>query len=144
MLQCRWCHEWWHANVDAATEWIESSLGTRRYRQLEQQVFNPDTPQFFTNKPLDLLLRQGVEAELFNRFKLGRTLDDLHTYGCDMLFSALALAVCAQEGLDQRFHYLDTTSFSLNGDYVPERDEQAMRITHGYAKDHRPDLKQAV
>jgi len=102
------------------------------------------TPQFFTNKPLDLLFRQGVEAEMFNRFKLGRTLDDLHTYGCDVLFSELALAVCAHEGIDQRFHHLDTTSFSLNGDYVPERDEQAIRITHGYSKDHRPDLKQAV
>jgi len=74
------------------------------------------TPQFFTNKPLDLLFRRGVEAEMFNRFKLGRTLDDLYTYGCDVLFSALTLAVCAPEGIDQRFHHLDTTSFSLNGD----------------------------
>jgi transposase len=27
---------------------------------------------------------------------------------------------------------------------VPDSDEQAMTITHGYSKDHRPDLKQAV
>jgi len=26
------------------------------------------TPQFFTNKPLDLLFRPGVRAEMFNRF----------------------------------------------------------------------------
>lgn len=102
------------------------------------------TPQFFANKPLDLLFRQGVSAEMFNRFKLGRTLDELHTYGCDMLFSDLALAVCAHEGIDQRFHHLDTTSFALNGDYVSESDTQAIHITHGYSKDHRPDLKQAV
>ena len=102
------------------------------------------TPQFFANKPLDLLFRQGVHAEMFNRFKLGRTLDELHTYGCDVLFSELALAVCAHEGIDQRFHHLDTTSFSLNGDYVPESETQAIHITHGYSKDHRPDLKQAV
>jgi transposase len=44
----------------------------------------------------------------------------------------------------QRFHHLDTTSFSLSGDDAPERDEHAMRITHGSSKDHRPDLKQAV
>ena len=37
------------------------------------------TPQFFTQKPLDLLFRQGVRAEMFNRFKLGRTLDEVHT-----------------------------------------------------------------
>jgi transposase len=102
------------------------------------------TPQFFANKPLDLLFREGVRAELFNRFKLGRTLDEIHAYGCDLLFSELALAVCVQEGIEQRFHHLDTTSFALSGDYVPERDEQAITITHGYSKDHRPDLKQAV
>jgi transposase len=39
------------------------------------------TPQFFTNKPLDLLFRQGVCAEMFNRFKLGRTLDEVYAYG---------------------------------------------------------------
>ena len=32
------------------------------------------TPQFFANNPLDLLFREGVRAEMFNRFKLGRTL----------------------------------------------------------------------
>jgi len=102
------------------------------------------TPQFFANTPLDLLFRSGVEAQMFNRFKLGRTLDEVHGYGCDLLFSELALAVCAQEGIEQRFHHLDTTSFSLSGDDVPESDEQAIRLTHGYSKDHRPDLKQAV
>ena len=102
------------------------------------------TPQFFANKPLDLLFRAGVDAEMFNRFKLGRTLDDASAYGCDLLFQELALAVCAQEGIDLRFNHLDTTSFSLTGDYVPDSDEHAIRITHGYSKDHRPDLKQAV
>jgi transposase len=102
------------------------------------------TPQFFANKPLDLLFREGLEAELFNRFKLGRTLDAAYTYGCDALFQELALAVCAQEGIDQRFNHLDTTSFALSGEYVPDGDEHALTITHGYSKDHRPDLKQAV
>ena len=102
------------------------------------------TPQFFAGKPLDLLFRPGVEASMFNRFKLGRTLDEVKTYGCDLLFSEIALAVCGQEAIDQRFNHLDTTSFSLTGDYVPESDQQAIAITHGYSKDHRPDLKQAV
>src|SRR5262247_4221454 len=102
------------------------------------------TPQFFANKPLDLLFRDGVQAEMFNRFKLGRTLEEVHAYGCDLLFSELALAVCVQEGIDLRFNHLDTTSFALSGDYVPDSDEHAITITHGYSKDHRPDLKQAV
>jgi transposase len=102
------------------------------------------TPQFFANKPLDLLFREGIDAEMFNRFKLGRTLDELYAYGCDLLFEELALAICAHEGIDLRFNHLDTTSFALTGEYVPDRDEHAIRITHGYSKDHRPDLKQAV
>jgi transposase len=43
------------------------------------------TPQFFANKPLDLLFREGVRAARFNRFKLGRTLEEAHAYGCDVL-----------------------------------------------------------
>ncbi len=101
-------------------------------------------PQFFANKPLDLLFRPGVHADMFNRFKLGRSLDEVYTYGCDLLFSELALAVCAHEGIDQRFNHLDTTSFALTGDYIPDSDEHAIAITHGYSKDHRPDLKQAI
>ena len=102
------------------------------------------TPQFFANKPLALLFRHGIDAEMFNRCKLGRTLDDASAYGCDLLFQELALALWAHEGIDRRFNHLDTTSFALTGAYVPESDEHAMRITHGSSKDHRPDLKQAV
>ena len=102
------------------------------------------TPQFFATKPLDLLFREGLCAEMFNRFKLGRTLDEAYAYGCDLLFHELALAVCAQEGIDLRFNHLDTTSFSLSGAYVPESDEPAIPITHGSSRDPRPDLKQAV
>src|SRR2546430_8385949 len=73
------------------------------------------TPQFFANKPLDLLFHEGVKAEMFNRFKLGRSLDEVYVYGCDLLLSEVAMAVCAREGIDQRFHHLDTTIFSLTG-----------------------------
>jgi transposase len=102
------------------------------------------TPQFFASKPLDLLLHDGIRAEMFNRFKLGRTLDEVYAYGCDLLFHELALCVCARDGIDLRFNHLDTTSFARSGEYIPESDEQAMTITPGYSRDHRPDLKQAV
>jgi len=102
------------------------------------------TPQFFENKPMALLFRNGVSADSFNRFKLGRSLDDAFSYGCDMLFSEIALSVCQQEGIDLRFNCLDTTSFSLTGEYISDSDEHAISVTYGYSKDHRPDLKQAV
>jgi transposase len=102
------------------------------------------TPQFFANRPVALLFRDGVSAEHFNRFKLGRSLDKTFSYGCDTLFSEVAMAVCQQEGIALQFSSLDTTSFSLTGAYVPETETQAIAITYGYSKDHRPDLKQAV
>lgn len=102
------------------------------------------TPQFFATKPLDLLFRDGLRADMFNRFQRGRTLDEAYASGCDLLCQALALAVCAQAGIDRRCNHLDPTSFALRGDDVPDSDEPAIRITQGYSKDHRPDLKQAV
>src|SRR5882724_6354084 len=102
------------------------------------------TPPLFASKPLDLLCRAGRSAEMCNRFKRGRTLEEAYTDGGDRLFQELALAVCAQEGIAQRCNHLDTTSFARSGAYVPEREEHAMTITHGYSRDHRPDLKPVV
>src|SRR5260370_30043422 len=86
------------------------------------------TPQFFANKPLDLLFRPGVRADLFNRFKLGRSLDEVSSYGCDLLLSELALAASAQEGIAQPLNHLDTPKFSLTGADMPATDEQALAI----------------
>ena len=49
----------------------------------------------------------------------------------DTLCSAVALAVCQQEGIALTFNCLDTTSFARTGASVPETDTQAMAITHG-------------
>jgi transposase len=103
------------------------------------------TPQFFENKPLDLLFRSGVTADQFNRFKLGRSLDDLQRDGCSLLFSEIGLAVCDREQIDLRFNHLDSTSLSVTGEYqVDETEPAAISLRRGYSKDHRPDLKQAV
>jgi len=102
------------------------------------------TPQFFENKPLEILFRPNVKAEHFNSFKLGRTLDMAHAYGCEALFSDLATSVCRQEKVDCAFGCEDTTSFAVTGECLPDEDIEAITITHGYSKDHRPDLKQVV
>jgi len=51
--------------------------------------------------------------------------------------------VCRQEGIDGRFNHLDTTSFSLSGDYVPSRVWRRFTLRMA-TQDHRPDLKQAI
>ena len=54
------------------------------------------------------------------------------------------MSVCKQEEIDLRFNSLDTTSFSLTGEYAPDSDEHTILVTHGYSKDHRRDLKQVM
>jgi transposase len=102
------------------------------------------TPQFFESKAMETLFREGVEADHFNRFKLGRALDDCFEYGCDQLFSEISFEVCKKENVDCRFNSEDTTTFSLTGEYDESSDEHVIEVKHGYSKDHRPDLKQVV
>ena len=52
----------------------------------------------------------------------------MHEYGIDALFSTLALNVCEQEGIDMGYSHLDTSSFSLTGEYIPDSDENAILI----------------
>ncbi|MCW5589213.1 MAG: IS1634 family transposase [Legionellales bacterium] len=102
------------------------------------------TPNFFETKALELLFRPGVEASYFNRHKLGKVLDSAHDYGCEQLYIELASRCCIQEKLDLTYTSLDTTSFSLDGEYTEGSDEHTIKITHGYSKDCRPDLKQVI
>ena len=102
------------------------------------------TPQFFETKALEALFRPGVLASDFNRHKLGKSLEQAHAYGCERLFFELSSESCLQEKIDLKFNSEDTTSLSVTGEYAQDVDEHTIRITHGYSKDHRPDLKQII
>lgn len=101
-------------------------------------------PQVCANKPMTLLGREGVSARHGNRCTLGRSLDNVFAYGGDTLCSAIARAVCPHDGMDRRWHCLDTTRVALTRASVPETDAPARMLTHGSAKDHRPDVQQTV
>ena len=49
-------------------------------------------------------------------------------------------------GLTSTFTHLDSTSFYVDGRYnsAEAPDEQVVHITHGYSRDHRPDLNQVM
>jgi transposase len=103
------------------------------------------TPEFFANKPVGLLIREGLEAADLNDDSLGRALDGLYEAGLTKIFARVAAHALAIYGIQPRFVHLDSTSVSLQGEYATEaEDPQAVRVTYGYSKDHRPDLKQAV
>ena len=102
------------------------------------------TPRFYETKALEQLFRPGVKAEHFNRHKLGKVLDASHAYGCETLFYELAQLSCRKEQIDNQLNSLDTTTFSVTGEYAQDVDEHTITLAHGYSKDHRPDLKQVV
>lgn len=102
-------------------------------------------PDYMQNKPVDILIRPGLEAADFNDDSLGRCLDDLYAIGVTEVFASVASRALNVYGIEHRFVHLDSSSFHLHGEYdVDMPGEEMVSITHGYSRDHRPDLKQVV
>jgi transposase len=102
-------------------------------------------PQYLDNKPVDLLISPDLEAADFNDDSLGRSLDQLFEAGVTEVFAQAARHALEVYGIEHRFHHLDSSSFHLHGQYSSEEPEiEAIEISYGYSRDHRPDLKQVV
>lgn len=104
-------------------------------------------PQFFANKPVEHLLGPGITAADLNDDCLGRTLDWLYANDPTKLFAGIALQARQVFGISARQVHVDTTSFSVSGDYAAtaeaaDLDATPIAITYGYSRDHRADLKQ--
>jgi transposase len=101
--------------------------------------------EFFAHQDTELLLGKAVPAPAFNDDTVGRVLDRLYNLGTMKLFTACAVRAAARFGLAHRYVHFDTTSRSVWGDYeFAEEQDVPFRVTYGYSKDQRPDLKQFV
>jgi transposase len=127
--------------------------------------------QFFEGKATEHLIGPGVKPEHLNDSRIGRVLDQLYQKGLTHVFMELALAAVKRFGVSTKRAHLDGSSFCVQGEYLnsqPENNsaeiapsEQSsgiqgsakaeaedsaepvpIEITHGYSRDHRPDLKQ--
>lgn len=102
-------------------------------------------PDYLHNKPVDLLIDPELTADDFNDDTLGRCLDDLYAAGVTEVFYQVASHALQVYGMRSRFVHLDSSSFHLHGAYdADEPEREAISVTYGYSKDHRPDLKQVV
>ena len=102
-------------------------------------------PEFLGTKPVELLIGKGLKAEWFNDDVIGRTLEKLYRAGPEGVF--MRIAANAYGEYEGRFWHNDTTTMSLQGEYKHEEgdlDAAPIKITYGFSKDHRPDLKQFV
>jgi transposase len=88
------------------------------------------------------------QAELLNDDRCGRAVDHLFRSDRASLFTAIVLGAIKNYELGLRQFHQDTTTVTLSGEYadqVPASDsDRPARITRGYNKDHRPDLKQLI
>jgi transposase len=105
--------------------------------------------EFFVGKATEHLLGEGIKPEHLNDDRIGRALDRLSYQGLTPLFTNIAMLAHQRFNLSTKSLHLDSSSFSLEGSYEIEEglDEstesiEGVKITYGYSKDHRPDLKQ--
>jgi len=104
-------------------------------------------PDYLRNKPVDVLIAPDLSADDFNDDTLGRSLDDLYTAGVTETFAQVASNALRVYSIEHAFVHLDSSSFHLHGEYETSEEQeesQTISITHGYSRDHRPDLKQVV
>jgi transposase len=116
-------------------------------------------PKFFEDKAREHLLGDAILPGHLNDYKIGRVMDKLYDYGLSELFLLIALAAAKKYQINLEFSHLDSSSFSVHGKYnqgscsedkqtKQESDEDSeiipITITHGYSRDHRPDLKQFI
>ena len=99
-------------------------------------------PQFFATKPVERLLGRGITAEDLNDDCLGRALDWLYAHDPTTLFAGIALRARRAFGITAHQVHVDTTSFSVTGEYEADLDAHTLAVTYGYSRDHRDDLKQ--
>ena len=118
-------------------------------------------PQFFQDKATEHLLGLGILPEHLNDDKIGRVMDKLYVKGLTNIFLLIALTAVKKYNISTNYSHLDATSFSLQGKSEPNWPEisvvregksselsesetlsQPIKITYGYSRDKRPDLKQ--
>ncbi len=116
-------------------------------------------PKFFEDKATEHLLGKGILPEHLNDYKIGRVMDKIYAYGLSEIFLLIALAVAKKYQISLEFSHLDSSSFSVHGQYKrdkylenkstdnelnQETEPIPITITHGYSRNHRPDLKQFI
>jgi transposase len=106
---------------------------------------------FFNDKPIELLLGEGITASQLNDTSLGRCLDTIQAYGTTELYANLVPKICKTLGLAPKYGHMDSTDFHVYGVYnsrealsIEDQESNVICLRQGYSRDHRPDLNQVV
>jgi transposase len=96
-----------------------------------------------------LLGLEPHHVALLNDDRVGRSLDRLFDADRNVLMTSLVAHMVKEFGVSLEELHNDSTSLSVSGEYrkatgEPMRGKPTLRITFGFSKDERPDLKQLV
>jgi hypothetical protein len=105
-------------------------------------------PEWAVRRVPEHLGLQPGQAGLLGDDRLGRGLDRLYRADRASLLTALVVRAVREFRVELRQAHNDTTTVTFAGAYrnqePAERRDRPPRITFGYNKDHRPDLKQLL
>lgn len=92
---------------------------------------------------LDVIFPDIKPEEYFDD-RLGDTLDAIYSYGIGDLELLITKQMIEAFNINNDVCHNDTTSASVFGDYKNQTNAEGIKITFGYSKKHRQDLKQLV
>ena len=92
---------------------------------------------------MDGLTECVLNAAVYNDDQIGRTLERLFNGDRNSLMLELSANAIAVHELETYQIHNDSTSVTFQGEYKYE-DPSAVKLKHGFNKDHRPDCKQIV
>jgi len=103
--------------------------------------------EFFEDKALPLMIpwNHDIDINDINDDRAARVLDAIWDADPQKVFSTVSYAAIKVHDLETNIIHGDTTSRTFEGTYDKQEEHGDVPfITHGFNKDHRPDLKQLV
>ena len=101
-------------------------------------------PKYCQHLDLERLIGSDITPGQINESVIGRLLDQIHAYGSTRLFTDLVTQMFTVYKEVLQLAHVDTTNFSVHGDYNSQSGDGCIKVTHGHAKDKRYDLKRFV
>jgi len=101
-------------------------------------------PEYCKHLDLERLIGHEVTAKNLNESVIGRLLDSIYAYGPTQLFTDLVTQMFTVYKEIVHLGHVDTTNFSVHGEYEKGSDDGCIKITKGHPKDKRWDLKRFV
>lgn len=101
------------------------------------------TPEFFKDKPVEILMGSDLHPEDFNDDSLGRALDSCYKHGLEKIFFSISSHAIAKYKIEIKSRHLDGTTFYVSGNKY-NKEYGVIELKQGYNKQLRHDLLQFV